>query len=520
MSSTNRAETGEAYSTPDPGRPVHPDWSLAGGIEVTPSADERLILKPLNAVLAGGGDGGRSARRPKNVLVIASRFPPVASVGATRVRKFVKYLVEFGWKPVVITGATRPGAVAVRDARRAADYESLQDLPASTPIYRLSPVLDHWPSYAARACACRLSFLSHLIGIDEHRWGAILKWRFQGLHDRLSFPDRGIWRLPAAVKLALKLHRQYHFDAVFSSGMPFSDHLIGLAVHYVLRKPWLADFRDPWVEYIHWQQWQSDWGHRLTRWAEAEVVRRASWVISVNDHMTKRFAARYGRRASAKCVTVPNGFDPADFADRPDRKPGSHFRLLYAGSLYQTRSPVNVLEAFRRFISQVPGSREHAKFEFAGRPGPYAQEFARASDAQTVRHLGMLRHSQALREMAAADVNVIILPNLPGSENDTTTKLYEYLGSGRTILAAARSDGAAAAVLRGQPGVWLCEPDDVKAMTQAITEMYRLWLSGKLDPLRTPESLEMHTRRRQARRLAAYLDAATPGRGGHQGGVR
>ncbi|HVP11350.1 MAG TPA: glycosyltransferase [Phycisphaerae bacterium] len=464
------------------------------------------------AITPAPAAGTRENAPRRNVLVVASRFPPVASVGATRVRKFVKYLREFGWNPIVITGATRHGTVTAGDPRRAADYESLRDLPEDLPIQRLSAVLDHWPSHLARASATRLARFKLLTGLDEHAWSSLLRWRLQGLHDRLAFPDRGIWRLPAVVKLAIRLHRQHHFDAVFSSGMPFSDHMAGLAIHYVLRRPWLADFRDPWVEYIHWQQWRSDWGHRLTRWAEAAVIRKATWVISVNDHMTDRFVARYGRCAAGKCVTIANGFDPADFPSEVEERPNVRFRLLYAGSLYKTRSPINVLESFRRFIQGVPGSREHAKFDFAGRPGPYVGEFNQRASDGTLEHIGMLSHASALREMARADVNVVMLPNLPGGENDTTTKLYECLGSGRAVLAVVPADGAAAKVLRGHDGVWMCNPDDVDGIARAITDMYRLWLSGNLRPKRSADKLRPHTRRCHAERLAACLDAAVSSR--------
>lgn len=473
-----------------------------GNCPIEPAVNTTLTLE----TPPGGKQRGSLPR--KSVLVIASRFPPVASVGAIRVRKFVKYLPQFGWDPVVITGATRQETVSASDSRRAVDYESLADLPSDVPIHRLSPALDHWPTYLARVCDKPLSLLSRLTGIDSEQLDARLTWRLEQLHDRLAFPDRGIWRLPAAIRLALRLHKRYRFNAVFSSGMPFSDHLVGLALHHVLRKPWLADFRDPWVEYIHWQQWQSEWGHRLTRWSESAVVRAAACVISVNDQMTARFKARYADKAASRFATIPNGFDPADFP-AVERKPNDHFRLFYAGSLYQTRSPLAVLEAFRRFTNMVPGSRDHAKFDFAGRPGPYFQEFARDSDEGTIEHFGVLPHSRALREMAAADVNVIILPDLPGGENDTTTKLYECLGSGRAILAVVPPNGAAAQVLKGHDGVWQCNPGDIEGITEALKEMYQRWLSGFPDPARSPDSLRSHVRRQQAAELAACLDGVT-----------
>ncbi len=458
----------------------------------------------------GFWDGGQEP--PPNglrrVLIVASRFPPVASVGATRVRKFAKYLRRFGWDPIVITGATRRAEPSAHDARRATDHESLIDLPADLAVHRLSAVLDNWPGFAARRCAAVLARWTRPMGADESSWSSLLKWRLQRLHDRLSFPDRGIWRLPAAVQLVMKLHRRHRFDAVFSSGMPFSDHLVGLAIHAAIRRPWLADFRDPWVEYIHWQQWHSGGGRRLTRWAESAVVQRAAWVISVNEYMTRRFQTRYASRVGNKFVTIANGFDPSDFPLENEQAPNRQFTLMDAGSLDRTRSPQTLLTAFRRFLEEVPGSREHARFDFAGRPGPHVDELHRASDDGRIRYLGMLPHAQALRAMASADVNVVILPNLPGSENDTTAKLYECLGSGRAILGAVPLDGAAAAALREHEGVSLCDPDDVEGLTNAIVSMYRRWLSGDLQPHRLSTRLRPLTREYQTQQLAACLDAA------------
>ena len=39
----------------------------------------------------------------KNVLIIAYHFPPTASSGTFRTLKFVKYLPQFGWNPIVLT---------------------------------------------------------------------------------------------------------------------------------------------------------------------------------------------------------------------------------------------------------------------------------------------------------------------------------------------------------------------------------------------------------------------------------
>ena len=453
-----------------------------------------------------------NASAPKTVLVIASRFPPVASVGAIRIRKFVKYLGEFGWKPIVITGAAPQGGADPDDTPRAADESSLFDLPEGLPIHRLSHQVDEWPHHLSRSFGNRLASWTRWFGLDEERWKDGLCWRFERLHDRCSFPDRGSWRLLSAVRLGLRMHRRYRFDAIFSSGMPFSDHLIGLALRRLLRKPWLADFRDPWAEYIHWPQWRTGWGRRLTWCSEAAVVRSSSFVVSVNESMTKRFASRYAKESADKFVTVANGFDPMDFNhfadDDSQTDTASCFRLVYVGSLYETRSPENVLAAFRRFIQTVPGSRKHARFEFIGRAGEHLDKLTNPQDGDTVRYRGMLPYPLALDALARADLNVVMLPNIRGSENDTTTKIYECLGSGRPILAAVPLQGAAARVLCPFDGVTLCDPADVSGMSSAITDHYRRWLAGTVLTSRSEGQLAPLTRRQQTKELAAYLDSS------------
>ena len=479
------------------------------GTTVDQSARGDAIAAPDRAHNRCGVSEGQSTEdrgRRRKLLVIASRFPPVASVGAIRVRKFVKYLPQFGWDPVVITGAARSGGVSRYDARRAADAESLTDVPSSVPVHRLSAVLDNWPGFASRRLSGELARITGPVGLDEAWWGGALKWRLQKLHDRISFPDRGIARLPAAVRMARRLNREYQFDAVFSTGMPFSDHLIGLVISSLLRKPWVADFRDPWVEYIHWQQWEGSAGRRLTSWAEAAVVDRAAGVISVNLHMTRRFRDRYPRHAG-KLLTIENGYDPDDSAAIKRPSPSRRFRILHAGSLYETRSPMTVLAAWRQFIRETPGSADHARLEFAGRVGPFLGEMNDPADDGTIRYAGMLPHREALTAMVEADANLIILPNLPGSESDTTAKMYECIGSGRAILATVPEEGAAARELRRHAGVWLVAPDDVEGICRAMGEMYRRWLSGSLTPRRDEALLASVTRRRQAGQLAGALEA-------------
>src|SRR5436853_2714568 len=64
----------------------------------------------------------------KKVLIISYYFPPSGGPGVQRVLKFVKYLPQFGWEPIVLT---------VEDGDFPARDESLlKEIPDNVKVFR------------------------------------------------------------------------------------------------------------------------------------------------------------------------------------------------------------------------------------------------------------------------------------------------------------------------------------------------------------------------------------------------
>ncbi|MFL5950869.1 MAG: hypothetical protein ACJ74M_04620, partial [Gaiellaceae bacterium] len=60
-------------------------------------------------------------------------------------------------------------------------------------------------------------------------------------------------------------------------------------------------------------------------------------------------------------------------------------------------------------------------------------------------------------------------------------KVFEYLAAERPILAAVPPDGAAAELIRDTGAGVVAAPDDVAALTTALTRLHSSWQSGTLD---------------------------------------
>jgi hypothetical protein len=88
-------------------------------------------------------------------------------------------------------------------------------------------------------------------------------------------------------------------------------------------------------------------------------------------------------------------------------------------------------------------------------------------------------------------------------------KTYEYLASGRPILAAVPA-GDARDMLAGSPQARMCRPGDSAAIEAIIRAEVARWQEA--GPVRTevvPDLLARFDRRRLAGELAAALDAVT-----------
>ena len=90
-------------------------------------------------------------------------------------------------------------------------------------------------------------------------------------------------------------------------------------------------------------------------------------------------------------------------------------------------------------------------------------------------------------------------------------KTYEYLASGRPILAAVPDGDARDLLTRAGTGL-LCRPDDVAGMAKIIASELERVQRGERPPTLRPGVLEPYERRALTARLAQIFDSVVEGR--------
>jgi glycosyltransferase involved in cell wall biosynthesis len=405
----------------------------------------------------------------RKVLVIAYFFPPLGGAGVQRVLKFVKYLPERGFDPVVLT--TRSSDYPARD------MSLLADVPQGTPITRVPD-----PSLMRRA---RVGF-DHL--------------GFLRLRALAGWPDEAAAWIPAALVAARRIVKRHRPDVVFSSSPPFSAHLVAWLTARAAGLPWVADFRDEFTANPR-AEWRTDLVQRLNLGVERHVVSSAARVVTAADYFVMPGATPSRR------LTITNGVDPEDVGGLHATQPSPRFRVSYVGTLYGDLDLAPVTSALRNLVAG--GTIEPSQCELRIVGNMWLRDPPHPGDIPLVA-TGYVSHEQALAEMRDATV---LLFYVPSSSPAPSGKIFEYLASERPILCVARRDNLAYELVTRWRVGRAVEPGDTTGIEDAIAELYGRWEAGTLA---APEQardrvFEHYSRRKLAGVLADTFDAVVAG---------
>jgi hypothetical protein len=113
-------------------------------------------------------------------------------------------------------------------------------------------------------------------------------------------------------------------------------------------------------------------------------------------------------------------------------------------------------------------------------------------------------HHEAVKMQQQAQVNLLVINNTPNARTIIPGKLYEYLGSGRPILATGPNDSDSAKVIQMTQGGVVHEFDDVSGLASRILQYFDLYKQGKLTV--NASGIQQFTRRNLAGEFARVLD--------------
>jgi len=430
----------------------------------------------------------------KRLLFITYEFPPKGGTQSQHVVGLACGLAGVGWDVTVLTVADPPASLV--DTVLLSEAESqvrIERAWSFEPTRLVQAIKRGQPDVPGGAGAPQPTGARGVT--TAPRWMIRLVQAF-------FTPDEKRGWTPWALREARRLDAETPFDAIVSSGPPFTAHHVARLLARDLGIPWLADLRDPVVGGYFFRPFTPLNGWLLQRF-ERRLALGAGAVITATDQIREGVASRVPE-ALDRLRTVPNGFDPAHFAGPPPA-PEPGFTISYVGAFQASIRSDVFLEAIASLRERDPGFAGDVRIRFVGPlDDETAEAIQRTGTADIVERTGFVSHAEAITAMRASTVDLLVLGPEPEAKGIQTSKLPEYLAAGRPVLALVPEGGVAAdTVCRARAGE-VVAPDDVQAVADAIRRMHSQWRSGVL-PVPDPAAVAEFDRTVLNRRVDGIL---------------
>lgn len=436
----------------------------------------------------------------KKLLIITYYWPPTGGAGVQRWLKFVKYLREFGWEPVVYT----PSNPESPDD----DSSLLKDIPDGVEVIK-TEIWEPYNLYRKFTGAKKTEKINPAFHTDKSK--ASSKQSFAvWVRGNLMIPDpRKFWIRPS-VKFLKEWLRKNPVNAIVSSGPPHSMHLIARGLHRITGIPWIADFRDPWTNIDFYDDLKlSSWADKKHRRLERSVLEEANVVLSVGKTMNEQFIEMMqGWNPDAntsKFKVIANGYDESDVYKGeiiPDKK----FSIAHIGTMNNARNPEVLWKACRRLSEESKEFADQLEIKLVGKVDH--------SVVESVKHYGLgnalnlieyMPHHEVVKVQQQSRLLLLVLNNTRTAKGILTGKFFEYMSAKRPILAVGPVDGDAAEILRESNAGTIAGYTDDELMYVHVKEAFEKFKAGRLEV--NSVGIEKYSRTQLTDQLAGVLDS-------------
>lgn len=252
------------------------------------------------------------------------------------------------------------------------------------------------------------------------------------------------------------------------------------------------------------------WLIRALEALELAVYRAADLVVVVSEGFRDDLLRR--GVPAAKVHTIRNGVDIERFAPGTDNTGEARQRLsagpdqtlvLYIGAHGISHGLNSIAEA----AAKLSGAPVHVAFVGEGAAKGRLEQRVNELGLTNVSLLPGVPRQEVPSLLAAADICLVPLRDVPLFSTFIPSKMFEYLAAEKAVLGAVR--GEPADILRAA-GALVVEPEDVEAITNAILELAGDPERRKTMGTRGREYVQLHFDRRrlaaQYRELLAALE--------------
>ncbi|HLG03043.1 MAG TPA: glycosyltransferase family 4 protein [Bacteroidia bacterium] len=427
----------------------------------------------------------------KRVLIVTYYWPPGGGAGVQRWVKLSKYFVKQGVIPYVVTVDPTKASYAILDPTME------EDVAKEVKVVRTS-TLEPYGIYKTLLRKKEIPFGG--FANEEKQQPKLTQRIARFIRGNLFLPDarRGWNRF--AYKKCCELIEKENIDAVITTSPPHSTQLIGLKLKRKYDLPWLADLRDPWTDIYYYEKLLlTSFSRTRDKKMEKEVLENAGAVVVVSEDIRKTLLSKSNKLPVEKFHVIPNGFDADDFKTVQAEQKENAFVISYTGTLTDDYRLDGFLEAIKK-LNESP-LRLHITGSL---PQPIRAKIENAAPGKT-RFRSHVSHHEAIAQMKAADLLLLVIPDTKGNKGILTGKLFEYLATFKPILCIGPHGDAARIIATCISGKTFSY-DDVNGIASYLEEVIAQWKPHHKTSAGVPEIVNQFSREKQATQVLKVME--------------
>lgn len=406
----------------------------------------------------------------RRVLIITYYWPPAGGSGVQRWLKFSKYLPENGWEPVIYT--------PLNPDNNSTDKSLVADILPGTEVVKRKI----WEPYGFyKALTGKKEIKANTIS-DSSDNRSFIKRLSLWIRGSFFIPDPRCFWIRPSIKFLCRYLKEHPVDAIISTGPPHSMHLIAKGVSCKTGLPWIADFRDPWTEIFYFKHLNlGKCALNKHKRLEQSVLDEAKKVVVVSSKMQNDFK----RRTSTPVEIITNGYDPADFEKVVPAKEDltvdneKPFVLTHTGIFVDNGNPNELWRVLKDKAIADSGFAHRLRIRLIGKvDDSVIKSIADAGLLSNTLNMGYMPHLETIAWQKSADVLLLPLRKEPEAAAILTGKFFEYIASGRKILAFGPVNGDLGRALAETGSGRIVDFEDRDGIKAAIDDLYEAFRKG------------------------------------------
>ena len=428
----------------------------------------------------------------KKVLIITYYWPPSGGGGVQRWLKFVKYLPEFGWEPIVFTPENPEFDLK--------DNSLLKDVNPNLEVIKF-PIWEPFSFY--KKIFKKKDKLKQGIVIEKSKMTLVDKFSIW-VRANLFIPDpRRFWIKPS-VDFLVPFIKEQAIDVVITTGPPHSMHLIGHSIKKKCDIKWVADFRDPWSEWDVLDKLNvSGFVRRIHKNLEKKVIDNADLTLTVSNRLAQSLASKVD---NSKVEVITNGVDHTDLELGNQDVPGSKFRISHMGLLNEVRDPNTLWTVLEELCREEYSFQQDLEIVLAGMVSESILDRLKNSAelASCLNHLDYISHKEVFSYYKSSSVLLLLLNQSENAKWILPGKLFEYLLADKPILTLGEEESDVRDILLEANAGDVFAFDDSNKIKTMILQSYYAYKNGSLNS--NSKNTDQFLRKNLTEKLAKLLN--------------